>query len=274
LTNEYTPRDYWAHVAEDFGSRDHSGLAPVLHPDAPEWYNRAIDALQFGAMREAIRRANLQSGAHFLDVGCGTGRWLRRYSDLGFRVTGVDATPAMLSLAKKQGTGCALVSGESFRLPFPDSSFDVVSDVTVIQHIVPGAQPLALAENLRVIRPGGNLILMELIRGTGPHIFPHRPSEWIDAAASSGARLISWFGQEFMIIDRAFCTTSRYLHTRRTRTSKFPISTGGAASKSTAARLYWGVRRITVPISARMESITRAILPGAAATHAVFIFSK
>lgn len=276
MTNDYSPRDYWADVAEDFGNSDEGGLAPVLHPNAPEWYNQTIDAMQFQAMLQGIRRAQLPSGAHVLDVGCGTGRWLRRYEKLGLRVTGIDATARMLSLAKQQGTGCALVRAESFRLPFGDCTFDAVSDVTVIQHVVPDAQPRALAETLRVLKPGGRLILMELIRGKGSHIFPHRPEDWIEAVTSSGAKLISWYGQEFMLLDRAFVNSARYIYGNRKGSSSFSGSPlrSTAVSKSRAAHFYWKIRRITAPLSARMETVTRNILPGGLATHAVFIFSK
>ena len=248
----------------------------MLHPNVPEWYNRTIDAMQFRAIRRALDCAKLPSGARFLDVGCGTGRWLRRYEKWGFRATGIDATPRMLSLAKQCGTRCALVGGEAFRLPFADCTFDAVSDVTVIQHIVPEAQPQALAENLRVIKPGGRLILMELIRGKGSHIFPRPPEHWIRGATSAGATLISWFGQEFMMVDRAFVNSAHSIRGNELRSQNrtaVSIKNNTARSQRTQ-QFYWKLRHITVPLSAAMESASRVFLPGELATHGVFIFRK
>ena len=93
---DYSPKEYWAGVAENFRSADLTGFAPVLHPDAPAWYNRLIDNLQFQAMRRALAIAQIPQGARFLDIGCGTGRWLRRYKERGFGAMGMDATLGML----------------------------------------------------------------------------------------------------------------------------------------------------------------------------------
>ena len=146
----------------------------MLHPGAPLWFNQLIDAAQFRAVLRAFDLATLQSGARILDVGCGTGRWLRRYEVMGFHPTGIDATLPMLSLARKNRTFSSLVAGESFRLPFADCAFDGVSDITVVQHIPYVSQPQALSEMLRVLKPGGRLCWTELIRGKGAHIFPAR----------------------------------------------------------------------------------------------------
>src|SRR5450631_717002 len=204
MTKSYSPRNYWNEAAKTYNESDEEGLGPVLHPNVPSWYNRTIDAIQLRAVLRAIRIAKLDPGSRILDVGCGTGRWLRRYESLGFCPMGVDATLAMLALALKNRTNSPLVAGESFSLPFADSTFDATSDIIVLQHLLPEYQPRAVCEMLRVIKPGGRLILMELIRGHGTHIFPRSPQGWIDSANASGASLVSWFGQEFMLVDRAF----------------------------------------------------------------------
>jgi hypothetical protein len=74
----YLPRNYWTSLAEEYGSVDASGLAPILHPNAPVWFNLVIDQLQLHALRKAIAIAEVPPRARFLDVGCGTGRWVRR----------------------------------------------------------------------------------------------------------------------------------------------------------------------------------------------------
>jgi len=133
--NVYSPREYWTGISERFRSADPDGFAPVLHPDAPAWFNRTIDSLQSRAMKRALTLAKVQTGSRFLDVGCGTGRWVRRYAQLGFRPIGIDATAGMLQTAREHGTTPPLTVGWASALPFADAYFDAVSDVTVIQHI-------------------------------------------------------------------------------------------------------------------------------------------
>jgi SAM-dependent methyltransferase len=275
-TPGYLPKEYWADLAENSDPRDAGGLAPVLHPNSPPWFNRLLDALQFQAVKRAIAVAALPEGARILDVGCGTGRWVRRYQELGFHATGVDATLGMLRVARECGTAAPLTAGEAYRLPFPDAKFDSVSDITVIQHIPSPLQPMALREMMRVIRPDGHLILMELIGGEGEHIFPREPKDWIEQAASCGAELVGWFGQEYLLFDRLFVRIAQTLIGRNGNpTSAAAISRGHSSQHSTMARrIYWRLRHVTVPISAWAEPLTDRICPARFATHGVFVFRK
>jgi ubiquinone/menaquinone biosynthesis C-methylase UbiE len=271
-----SPKEYWTRLAENDRSGDAAGFSPVLHPNAPAWFNRLIDESQFRALRRALALAMLPTGSRALDVGCGTGRWIRRYEEFGLRATGVDATASMLRLARNLGTTAPLVVGEACRLPFPNARFDLVSDITVVQHIPASLQPQALGEMVRVIRPGGFLILMELIRGEGPLLFPRRPRDWIEQAASCGAKLVGWFGQEYLLFDRLFVRVALTLAGRNGSS----VKAGGdpqerAPEHSTMSRrIYWGIRRVTVPLSAWADPITGKICPADFATHGVFVFRK
>jgi SAM-dependent methyltransferase len=272
----YAPREYWAGVAENFRSADSSGLAPVLHPGAPAWFNQLIDDLQFKAVRRALKIAQIPPRSRILDVGCGTGRWVRRYEQLGLRPTGLDATPGMLRIARRHSMGAALSAGEAHRLPFADAVFDGVSDVTVVQHIPTAAQPEAISEMMRVLKPGGCLILMELIRGTGLHIFPRAPQDWIQVVTSSGSTLVGWFGQEFLLPDRLLSWTVTTLTSRRgNRPSAASLPTDFPSQNSSAfRRAYWGLRHITAPLSAWIDPVTEKVSPARFATHGVFVFRK
>ncbi len=275
--NAYSPKEYWTGVAENSDSRDSTGYAPVLHPDAPPWFNRLIDDLQFRAVRRALELAGISAGSSVLDVGCGTGRWVRRYREIGLHPTGMDSTPAMLRLARQHQTASPLAAGEAFRLPFAGGAFDSVSDITVVQHIPAPVQTEALKEMLRVLKPGGSLILFELIRGTGAHIFPRDPQDWIQQVASLGAKLVGWFGQEFLLFDRALVWLARAVAGRNgSRADAFPFPAADAAAqrRSTSHRLYWELRHVTAPLSAWLDPATEKIFPAHFATHGVFVFRK
>jgi SAM-dependent methyltransferase len=274
--NDYSPKDYWTGVAENFRSADASGFAPVLHPGAPVWFNRLIDKLQFLAFRRALALAALPPRSRVLDIGCGTGRWVRRYTELGHDATGIDATPGMLRIARRQGTISPLLAGEAFRLPFADAVFDCVSDVTVVQHIPEAVQPTALAEMVRVLRPGGRLILFELIRGTGAHIFPRSPRDWIQQATSCDTKLSGWFGQEFLLFDRMFVRAAQALagKTAGAESGAAPFSMASPIEMSASRRAYWSLRHVTAPVSAWLDPAVEKFFPARVATHAVFVFQK
>jgi SAM-dependent methyltransferase len=275
-TSTYSPKEYWSTVAQAAASSDENGFAPVLHPEAPAWFNKMADRLQYRAVRRALRVAGVAPGARVLDVGCGTGRWLRRYQGLGFEALGVDATFSMLAIAQARGTTTPLAAGEAYRLPFGDAQFDCVSDITVVQHIPVSQQAAALGEMMRVLKPKGRLILMELIRGSGSHVFPHPSREWIDQVGMIGATLVEWFGQEYLLIDRAFVRAACVMIPNGQVPNVAPGPDAASSSRRPAAarRAYWVLRRVTAPLSAWLDPMVERIFPSELATHGVFVFRK
>src|SRR3954453_6261834 len=69
-------------------------------------------------------------GDEVLDVGCGTGVFLRLGADRGARVTGLDASGGLLELAQARVPEGAFVRGDLQSLPFADDAFDVVTGFT------------------------------------------------------------------------------------------------------------------------------------------------
>ena len=97
-----------------------------------------------------------------LDVGCGTGAVLallhEKYPDR--RYVGLDLTPEMIEVARtKVAPGMEFVVGDAENLPFDEASFDAVLCSNSFHHYPNPAAFLAGA--LRVLRPGGRLILRD-----------------------------------------------------------------------------------------------------------------
>jgi SAM-dependent methyltransferase len=122
----YSPREYWTRLARDFARDDATGVAPVLHPGTPYWFNEAIDSLQIRAWGRVLDRCELGKRALLLDVGCGTGRWLRRCGQRELSTVGVDQSLATLHLPRQRATFSPLFAGEIQNLPVLDESFDCV----------------------------------------------------------------------------------------------------------------------------------------------------
>lgn len=90
--------------------------------------------------------ANLPSG-RILDVACGTG-FLTVH--LPGEVTGVDASPGMLAVARARCPGARFIRADAFRLPFEDSAFDLVFTAHFYGHLRRGDRGRLLAEARRV----------------------------------------------------------------------------------------------------------------------------
>jgi SAM-dependent methyltransferase len=271
----YSPKEYWEKLATSGGHGEAEALAAVLHPDAPEWFNRTIDRLQAKAWTRALGQCRLDGGAHVLDVGCGTGRWLKRLQDASMAPTGTDRTATMLGIARERLPGAALVTAEAEGLPFADASFDCVAAVTVLQHVGWDEQTQALREMARVVRPGGAVVLLDLIRGQGPHIFPRAPEDWIELGSRANVQIISWFGQEFLIFDRLLRGATIMLRgiTGEDGHARLPLQ-ATRGKRGAMRRLYWLGRRLAVLLSVWAEPVVERLCPQSLATHGVFIFQK
>jgi SAM-dependent methyltransferase len=108
----------------------------------------------FGA---EIRRAGVDTSAHSLDVGTGTGANLRVLQELGFRdVTGLDASDDAIRFCAEKGLP-PVRRGDITSLPFAESSFDLILATDVIEHVDDDGQ--ALRELRRTLSPDGTLLL-------------------------------------------------------------------------------------------------------------------
>lgn len=151
----------------------------ILHPmeaiETPEVV-RAYDriarlpqmrALYAWAARRALREKRFKRA---LDVGCGPG-WLdvelvKRQP--GLAMVGVDASPEMLDLARRNVAASGLDAGVLFQqgraedLPFPDDAFDLVVSTLALHH---WQDPLAALNQVqRVLQPGGRFVIFDIQR--------------------------------------------------------------------------------------------------------------
>jgi SAM-dependent methyltransferase len=108
---------------------------------------------------QLVLHAGIRSGQNVLDVACGTGVVAVTAARLGARVTGLDLTPSLLERARENariaGVEIAWHEGDVENLPFADRAFDVV--VSQFGHIFAPRPEVAVAQMLRVLRPGGTL---------------------------------------------------------------------------------------------------------------------
>lgn len=131
------------------------------------WYEtkagRAHDAVQ---KRDVTRLlAPAQPGQTLLDVGSGTGHWSRFFDSLGYRVQGVDVSPAMVTFARYAVPECTFDVADAHRLPFDDGSFDVVAAMAVLEFVTDANA--MLDEMARCTRRGGTL-LVGTLNGRAP----------------------------------------------------------------------------------------------------------
>lgn len=96
---------------------------------------------------------------HVLDAGCGTGRHSARLQAAGHVVTGLDASPEMLAVARPKVPGARFVEGRLDRLPFRNGAFDAAVCALALSHLI---DPLPVVRALGcVVRAEGRLLISD-----------------------------------------------------------------------------------------------------------------
>lgn len=128
--------------------------------------------------RRGVAKLSAKPGGTYLDVGCGTGDIaleILRQSPQS-RVVGIDPSVGMLELGREKvaaaglSQSISLMQGDVLKLGFEAASFDGAITSFCIRNVTRRKQ--ALQEILRVVKPGGVLVIVELTEPGGPIMKP------------------------------------------------------------------------------------------------------
>ena len=201
MQSHYARKDLVKVLLEDLGNAGHDPAAPTVR-DLGE-----LDEFHVGKREASERLApllDLERDDALLDVGCGIGGPARFFSEAtGARVTGIDLTPDFIAAATELTRLVGLADRVRFQLasgtelPFEDARFDAATLMHVGMNIED--KQTLLAEMARVTRPGGRVLVYDLMRiDDGELSFPmpwasfarfsfvDREAVYLDAAAAAG----------------------------------------------------------------------------------------
>lgn len=129
------------------------------------WYKTPLGAAAHRIeLRLIAGRAAPKQGERALDVGCGTGIYTAWLAESGLEVSGLDRDPAMLAAAREKAPTAHLVQGHATALPFAEGEFDLAVAVTLFCFLDASERRAAAQELVRVVRPGGRVVVGELAR--------------------------------------------------------------------------------------------------------------
>ena len=130
------------------------------------WYNKFYEIEQTGLtpwyefmLPELVR--NIKHDEKILELGCGQSKGLRYLFDNNYarqeNLFGTDQSDEAINLSKIKLPRANLEKGDIYQMNFPDSTFDHVLMMEVIEHLEDPRK--ALHEVARVVRPGGELVV-------------------------------------------------------------------------------------------------------------------
>lgn len=130
-------------------------------------YDPANRVLSFGMdrgwRRKAVKQLNPFSGGHYLDIGTGTGDLVFEILDqaVGAKVDGIDPSKQMLEIArnKSESNAVSFFDADATNLPMENETYDGIVSGFCFRNIE--HRQKALEEMLRVLKPGGTLVILE-----------------------------------------------------------------------------------------------------------------
>jgi ubiquinone/menaquinone biosynthesis C-methylase UbiE len=143
------------------------------------------------------------AGDEVLDVGCGLGHEVRRLAELvgpQGRVVGIDASPVMITEARRRAAGLTLSItfevGDACHVAFADNSFELCRTERVLRYL--DRPQAALEEAVRVTRPGGSVLAFDFdsdstVVDAPDAVLMRRIAEVLDAAVPH-----PWIGRQLL----------------------------------------------------------------------------
>jgi ubiquinone/menaquinone biosynthesis C-methylase UbiE len=153
-----------------------SDRVPRLYTRLAPVYEAWARLTESRARRRVLELASVRPGENVLEVATGTGVQLARLAQLnpGGRTVGVEISEGMLAQTRRrlERSGLSeeveLIEGSALALPLEDQGFDLLVNGYMLDLLPRDEIPRALSEFLRVLRPGGRIVLSNMTKGERP----------------------------------------------------------------------------------------------------------
>jgi SAM-dependent methyltransferase len=208
--------DYWDKVALE------ARLKIRTSGSYDNWLAIYTDARVSSLLVDALRQYQNGNGGSLLDLGCGSGKWVSLFAKRFPKMTmlGIDLSKQMLELAKMQTNkqkNIGLANMNATRLAISDDRFELITTVTVLQHIADdNSWRAAIREIVRVTKPKGHITVCDATISVGS-LKVRKLGEYVSCFKDEGARLIHWEGVDpsYLIKAVGLVQYGRSFNTRR-----------------------------------------------------------
>ncbi|MBR3783726.1 MAG: bifunctional demethylmenaquinone methyltransferase/2-methoxy-6-polyprenyl-1,4-benzoquinol methylase UbiE [Bacteroidales bacterium] len=198
-------------------------------------YDRLNRLMTLGLDRRWRKRALRGIQGNVLDVACGTGDMAVSLVERGCTVTGVDISEEMLAIARQKAPIVTFMIADAEHLPFHDASFDAVTCAFGVRNFVHLEQ--GLSEMLRVLKPGGRMVILELATPDSSLIRPFYNLYT--------RRIIPWLGQRLAGSCEAYTYLPRSIE-RFPKGKEFLAILQRQGVRATERKITFGVCRMYV----------------------------
>jgi len=262
------------------------------------WADQQVYAYDQPLRRASVARAidaacPRLTGMAAADVGCGTGDFALMLASRGASVLAIDFSAAVLEVARRRGASVSapmrFVCASATQIPAEAAAFDLVTSITVMQHLVRDEDlKLGMSELARVLKPDGRVVFLELApplpapnRSPDGHVIERPPESWRAAFEAGGLAIDSEFPypQYGITALRLFARAiDRVRGTTPTGATPAADSGGDAAPAGFKRRLLraalWFARSLLLLISWPLDYLLRLQVPKRQRYYRLWILKK
>lgn len=121
------------------------------------------------ALDKVVETIQLKNGSTLLDIGIGTGNLGSKFLESGIQVIGVDQSEEMLNVCKEKYPAIGVRKGHFLALPLMDHTVDGIVSSYALHHLPDDQKLLAFKEMSRVLKPGGQICMADLMFADQAH---------------------------------------------------------------------------------------------------------
>lgn len=147
------------HKNVDYFKMEYDASSSSPYASAFTYGRKKLDENLYAFINEAV-----PMGGHLLDVGCGTGEYLKNLSQKGYKCYGVEPAESMRDQAQLLNPGISIKDATIDQLPFENNTFDFVMAIEVLRYLHPADIASGYREIFRVLKPGGSFYVSHVNR--------------------------------------------------------------------------------------------------------------
>lgn len=159
-------------LREGLGAEQDAYYVAIGDQFEQEWYgSREAEKTYASDLQEMADAVDAFARGDLLEIGAGSGHWTLRTMNAGARVTVVEPSETMRSVTRRRltsaGKTARLMLGRSEAIPLGDHKMDRCLMAFVLSHLDAATRDATFKEIARVLRPGGELLLIDSLRDQG-----------------------------------------------------------------------------------------------------------
>ncbi len=161
-------------------------LSLSFYSGAPIWFNRLVARNKDKSLSKLLHPILPINDLKILDIGCGSGRYIKLLSDLGGNVTGIDIAQDIIKRCKKKFPSNSFYAVSILEIDSSLDNFDLIISSTILQHIKDEEKEKAFKNIFYLMKNGGSLLIIENQSDRSNHIHGISYKRWIELGENVG----------------------------------------------------------------------------------------